>query len=288
MTARPSGSLTLDLVDTHQHLWDLDRFPYTWCASIPILNRTFGVGDYSGASAGLGITKTVFVECDVDEPNALAEARLVQELAGRHPSIAGIVAGGRPERDGFRAHLEQLARLDRVRGVRRILHTQPDGLSQVRGFAENLRLLPDFGYSFDLCVLARQLPLAIGLVRQCPQVSFVLDHCGVPDIRGGALDPWRAHMAELAALPNVTCKISGLVAYANPENLAAEVLRPWFEHVLSIFGWERVVWGGDWPVCTLATSLAAWVGFTHELTRGASDGQRAKLFRANAERVYRL
>src|SRR5271154_2101632 len=106
----------MNLVDTHQHLWDLDRFSYSWCASIPVLNRTFSYSDYLRASAGLGITKTVFVECDVDEPNALAEARLVQELAGQHPSIAGIVASGRPERGGFRAHLEQLACLERVRG----------------------------------------------------------------------------------------------------------------------------------------------------------------------------
>ncbi len=278
----------MDLVDTHQHLWDLDRFSYSWCASIPVLNRSFGYSDYLRASAGLGITKTVFVECDVDEPNALAEARLVQELAGQHPSIAGIVAGGRPERDGFRAHLEQLARLERVRGLRRILHTQADGLSQVAGFAENLRLLPEFGYSFDLCVLARQLPLAISLVRQCPKVSFILDHCGVPDIRGGALDPWRADVAEMAALPNVTCKISGLVSYADPEKLTAEVLRSWFDHVISSFGWDRVIWGGDWPVCTLSTSLATWVSFTQELTLRASEGQRVKLFRTNAERVYRI
>jgi predicted TIM-barrel fold metal-dependent hydrolase len=278
----------MDFIDTHQHLWDLERFPYSWCASIPALNRSFGYGDYAAASAGGEIVKTVFVECDVDEPNALAEARMIQELAGRHPSIAGIVAGGRPEQEGFRAHLEQLARLDRVRGVRRVLHTQADALSQTPRFAENLRLLPDFGYSFDLCVLARQLPQATAVVRQCPEVSFILDHCGVPDIRGGARDPWRAHISEIAALPNVTCKISGLVAYAEAKTLSSEVLRPWFEHVISQFGWDRVVWGGDWPVCTLATPLAWWLGATRELTRDAGEGQRERLFRLNAERVYRI
>ena len=216
----------MGLVDTHQHLWDLDRFPYSWCASIPVLNRSFRFGDYAAASAGEGIVKTVFVECDVDEPNALAEARMIQELAGRHPSIAGIVAGGRPEHEGFPAHLERLARLDRVRGVRRVLHTQADGLSQTPRFAENLRLLPGFGYSFDLCVLARQLPQATALVRQCPEVSFILDHCGVPDIRGGARDPWRTHLAELAALPNVTCKISGLVAYAEAKTFRPKPFAP--------------------------------------------------------------
>jgi predicted TIM-barrel fold metal-dependent hydrolase len=278
----------VDLVDTHQHLWDLGRFTYSWCAGIPVLNRSFHFADYEAASAGLGIVKTVFVECDVDEPNALAEARMIQELAHRHPSIAGIVASGRPESEGFRGHLQELAKLTRVRGLRRVLHTQPDGLSQEPRFAKNLRLLPEFGLSFDVCVLARQLPQAIALVRSCPEVSFILDHCGVPDIRGGALDPWRDHIAELAALPNVACKVSGLVAYADPATVSAGVLRPWFEHVLAQFGWDRVVWGGDWPVCTIAATLARWVEVTRELTRHASELQRAGLFHGNAERLYRI
>ncbi len=278
----------MDMIDTHQHLWDLERFPYSWCAEIPALNRSFRFSDYAAASAGLGITKTVFVECDVDEPNALAEARMIQELSDSHPSIGGIVASGRPEREGFRAHLEQLSRLPAVRGFRRILHTQPDGLSQEPLFAENLRLLPEFGFSFDLCVLARQLPIAIDLVRRCPEVSFILDHCGVPDIKAGALEPWRSHIAEMAAHPNVACKISGLVAYADRAAWSAGVLRPWFEHVLEQFGWDRVVWGGDWPVCTATATLAQWVGATRELTRDADELQRAKLFRRNAERIYRV
>jgi len=85
------------LVDTHQHLWDLAQFPYTWCTGIPALNRSFSQADYTAAADGLGIVKTVFMECDVDEPHVLAEALHVQSLAGRDPSIAGIVAGCRPE-----------------------------------------------------------------------------------------------------------------------------------------------------------------------------------------------
>jgi predicted TIM-barrel fold metal-dependent hydrolase len=278
----------VDLIDTHQHLWDLKRFPYSWCASIPALNQSFRLEDYVRASSGLGITKTVFVECDVDDPHALEEARVIQSVADEHVSIAGIVASARPEREGFRDHLEQLVRLKKVRGIRRVLHTQPDDLPQRAGFGENLNLLPDFGLSFDLCVLARQLPQAIALVRRCPKVSFILDHCGVPDIRSGAMDPWRAHISDLADFPNVVCKISGLVAYADPKTLTPDVLKPWFEHVVSRFGWDRLVWGGDWPVCTLSTSLAEWVRATRELTQAASESDRARLFHANASRVYRL
>jgi len=276
------------LLDTHQHLWDLRQFPYSWCAGIPALNRSFLPADYAAAAAGLDITKTVFMEGDVDEPHALAEARHVQALTDRHPLIAGIVASGRPEHDGFRVHLEQLAQLPRVRGLRRVLHTQPDGLSRQPRFAANLRLLAEFGLTFDLCVLARQLPVGLALVRECPGVTFVLDHCGVPDVKARALDPWREQIRQLAALPNVVCKISGLVVYADPATWSVDDLRPWVEHVLEQFGWDRVVWGGDWPVCTLAAPLARWVEAIRALTGSASAEQQAKLFHRNAERIYRV
>lgn len=278
----------MHLVDTHQHLWDLNEFPYSWCAGIPQLNHSFQMGDYETAASGLEITKTIFMECDVDEPHALAEARHVQRLADANPLIAGIVASGRPEQDGFRAHLEQLARLPKVRGVRRVLHTQPDALSAEPRFVEHLRLLSEFGYTFDLCVLARQLPRATALVDACPGVSFVLDHCGVPDVKARAFEPWRADLTELSRRPNVACKISGLVAYADPASWTVAELQPWVAHVLATFGWDRVVWGGDWPVCTLSATLRQWVEATHALTDSATDEQRAKLFHRNAERIYRV
>jgi predicted TIM-barrel fold metal-dependent hydrolase len=172
--------------------------------------------------------------------------------------------------------------------VRRVLHTQPDGLSGDALFSQNLRLLPKFGFTFDLCVLARQLPQAVGLVGRCPEVSFVLDHCGVPDVRAGALEPWKSNIAELASFPNVACKISGLVAYADPKTWSAEVLRPWVEHVLEEFGWDRVVWGSDWPVCTLSSTLAQWAAATRSLVAKADQLEQSKLFSRNAERIYRI
>jgi predicted TIM-barrel fold metal-dependent hydrolase len=278
----------MHLVDTHQHLWDLTRFPYTWCAGIPPLNRSFLLRDYVAAAEGLKITKTIFMECDVDEPHALAEARTIQVLADENPLIAGIVASGRPEKSGFREHLVQLSALPKLRGVRRVLHTQPDELSTNPLFVKNVRRLAEFGLTFDLCVLARQLPRAIALVEACPAVTFVLDHCGVPDVKARAVEPWATDMARLAQHPNVTCKISGLVAYADPTQWTVADLEPFVGHVLTCFGWDRVVWGGDWPVCTLSATLRRWVDATQGLLQEASDAQRAKLYHANAERIYRV
>ena len=280
----------MQLVDTHQHFWDLRQFPYSWCRGIRALNRSFSYDDYIEASRGLGISKTIFMECDVDGPHALAEAQHIQALAEKHPLIAGIVASGRPEGDeaAFRHHLEQLSRLSKLRGFRRVLHTQPDELSQQPGFARNVRVLAEFGLTFDLCVLARQLPIAVALVRQCPEVSFILDHCGVPDVKGRDIYPWRTHLSQLAEFPNVVCKISGLVAYADPTDWTVDDLRPWVNHAVKNFGWDRVLWGGDWPVCTLAAPLSRWVEVSHELTADGSEEQRAQFFHGNAERIYRV
>jgi len=276
------------LIDTHQHLWDLRQFPYSWCAGIPLLNRNFLLDDYLAAAKDTGIEKTIFVECDVDEPHALAEARHIQLLAEKNPMIAGIVGGGRPERKDFPDHLDALLKLRKLRGLRRVLHVVPDEISQSALFAENIRRLAQHHLTFDICVLARQLPLAIALATRCPQVQFILDHCGVPDVKGRAFEPWSSRLKELAALSNVACKISGLIAYANTKHWTPEDLRPWAERAVDYFGWDRVVWGGDWPVCNLTASLKQWIGAAEHLFSSATELQRAQLFYKNAERIYHV
>lgn len=277
----------MDLIDTHQHLWDLSRFPYRWCQGIPQLNRSFLPQDYTAAAAGTGITRTVFMECDVDSPFQLDEARAVAEVADSGSwTIAGIVASGRPESPSFESHLDALSAVPKVRGLRRVLHTQPDELSQTPLFAKNVRLLAQRNYTFDLCLQARQLHLGEALARACPEVTFIVDHCGVPDVKSGAIAPWRESMKALAALPNVTCKLSGIVAYGAGPDPAA--LRPWFETCIELFGWNRVVWGSDWPVCSLGAPLATWVELTKSFVSTSSPENRAALFSTNAIRIYRL
>lgn len=278
----------MHLVDTHQHLWDLRQFPYSWCAGIPTLNRSFSLDDYRAAASGTGIAKTVFMECDVDDPHQLGEAQHVQRLADAHPLICGIVASGRPENAGFREHLAALAQLPKLRGIRRVLHVVRDDFCLEPRFAENLRLLPEFGLTFDLCALPRQLANVRTLAERCPDVTFILDHVGVPDVKARMDEPWRTGLARLAELPNVNCKISGLVAYADTATWTDDDLCPYFDHAVACFGWNRLVWGGDWPVCTLSASLARWVEATHALTATATPEQRALLYHRNAERLYRV
>jgi predicted TIM-barrel fold metal-dependent hydrolase len=286
----------MEIIDTHQHLWDLDQFPYSWTAGQPALKRSFRPSDYNEATRDLTVAKSVHVEADVDEDFMLEETLHVLSLARSDGNpIAGVVAAARPEYDSFREYLDQIAGQRLLKGVRRLLHTQPDRLSTATTFVENVKSLEDYGLTFDVCVLARQLPLAINLVRQCPNVEFILDHCGNPNLRSdageGEFDEWRANLREISGLPNIVCKISGILVntdLAGPQKWTAETLRPAVEHVIACFGWDRVMFGSDWPVCVLAASFGQWVETLALLTQDAGAENQRKLFYENAVRVYRL
>jgi len=279
----------MQIVDTHQHLWDLSLFRYSWLDTLPELNRSFRMPDYLAAARGLNVVKSVHLEADVDEPYLLDETRHLLALADQSDNpLEGIVACGRPESGDFKSYLDKIAGHRRLKGIRRVLHTQPDETGQGMTFINNVAALSSYGLSFDICVLARQLPIAIKLVSKCPDVVFVLDHCGVPQVKEKNLDPWRAHITEIARFPNVSCKISGLVAYADPKQWTSEDLRPFVEHVIANFGWDRVLFGSDWPVCTLSASYQQWVKSLQGITQGAGKVNQRKLFHDNAIRVYRL
>jgi len=272
------------IVDTHCHLVYPDRLRYPWLDSVPALNRPFPVETYLKQARQVGITDTIHMEVDVAPVDMEAETALVTGLSG----IAAAIPSCRPEGPGFAAYLERAAANPKVKGFRRVLHTEPDDLADSPGFAENVARLGRHGLTFDLCALPRQLPVVAGLVGKCPDVQFILDHCGIPDVKGGGLDPWRGHIRELAAMPNVACKISGVVAYGNPEGWTVDDLRPFVDHVIARFGFDRLVWGSDWPVCTLTADLGRWVAASHALVAHAGTGERARLFGENAVRLYRL
>lgn len=279
----------MQIVDTHQHLWDTELFRYSWLSSVPSLNRSFRMPDYLTATKGLNVVKSVHLEADVDEPYMLDETRHILALADQPDNpLEGVVACGRPESKSFQAYLDQIAGHPKLKGIRRVLHTQPDDVGQDATFIRNVAALAGYKLSFDICVLARQLPVAIQLVSKCRDVAFVLDHCGVPQVKERNLDPWRAHIAEIAKFPNVSCKVSGIVAYAEPAIWTTEDLRPFIDHVIASFGWDRVLFGSDWPVCTLSASYQQWVEALQAITQAAGEVNQRKLFHGNAIRVYRL
>lgn len=278
------------IVDTHLHIWNLDRLRYPWLASVPLLNKNHLIEDYVRACGPVEVAKMVFLQCECDPAQFQREAEWVAEVAKVDPRIRGIVPWA-PLEKGVAVE-EELARLGAdplVKGIRRIIQFEPDQNFCLRpDFVRGVRLLPKYGLTFDLCINHTQLANTIALVRQCPQVTFVLDHIAKPDIKAGRLDPWRAELRELAGLPNVWCKLSGLVTEADHARWTPADLRPYIDHTIACFGFDRVMFGGDWPVAAQATDYPRWVDTLDAAVAGASVDEVRKLYVTNAERFYRV
>jgi len=278
----------MNVTDTHVHVWDLSRYSYSWTNAVPLLNRSFLIEEYDDTTRNVEISKVVLVEANVDEPHIAAETGYLLALADRDPRIAGIVAGGRPEANEFAKYLDEIAGHGKLKGIRRVLYTQPDELGESGLFAQNIRRLEQYRLSFDLCVLDHQLPVAISLVKACPAVSFILDHCGCPQPKGKGFDVWSERIEQIAGFTNVACKISGLVGYTGHNDWSVEDVRLRVDWVVHCFGWDRLVFGSDWPVCTLSTGPGEWVDVMCALIRVQSESNRRKLLSENAKRLYHL
>lgn len=274
-------------IDAHMHFWDQAILrPYTWLHEVPAIAHRHAPETIQAEAGGDLPEKIIFVECGAPW---LEEVRWVEQLASREPRLAGMVAkmavDAGPQ---TAADIEELRRHTLVRGVRH--HFEHEALDYCArpAFIAGVRLLAGAGLSFDLCCKHPQLPAVIELVRSCPQVSFILDHGGKPGIRAGLLDPWREHIRTLAALPNVVCKLSGLVTEADHRQWTPDQLRPYVAHLLETFGPARLLFGGDWPVVKLACGYTRWLALARQFTAGLTPEQQAAVFHGNATRVYRL
>ncbi|SLN47001.1 Amidohydrolase [Pseudoruegeria aquimaris] len=277
------------LFDTHLHLIYPERLSYPWLADFAALNRPSTFDAYRVLAGRLGITGCLHMEVDVAESQIAAETDLVEELMASEGSLMrGAISSCRPESEGFAAFLEAARARPAIKGFRRVLHVVDDDLSTTPLFRDNVKRLSGTGLTFDLCVQPRQHGIAAALVDHCPDVTFILDHCGVPDIAGGTFEAWQAGMRALAERPNVVAKISGVVAYGDAERWSLADLRPYVEATAEAFGPERLVWGSDSPVCNLGGGLPTWVAATHALTAGWSAAERTALYAGNARRIWNL
>jgi L-fuconolactonase len=282
--------LDFPIIDSHIHLLEPKRFGYAWAEGAPALKRDWTPDDLVRAVKPYQIEGFVFVEVDVDMPQYLDEADWVEEIAERDSRLKGAVVCLPLERGAaIEPEIARVAALKTTRGVRRLIQNQADPEFMLRpAFLEALKLLPKYKLSFDICIFHTQLANTIEMVRRCPEVSFVLDHIGKPGIKDGLVEPWKRRIAELAQLPNVVCKLSGVTTEAEHSSWTPAQLRPYIEHVIDVFGIERILYGGDWPVSELAGDYLQWLTTLEQATTDLSEGERRNLFRDNAIRVYRL
>ncbi len=284
----------MELTDTHVHLLHPEQFTYAWCAGSRVLDRAFRLDDYRTASSSVATVRVrslVFMEGDVPAAQQEAETAYFSRPEygeGPAPAVGAVIAGAWPESDDFPERLERYAREPRIRGLRRVLHTQPDDLCTAPGFAANLRRLPAYGFTFDLCLRPHLLRAAAQLADRCPDTVLVLDHAGVPDQAGGDLTTWREGIRLIAARPNVVCKFSGLASLCDPRQPLTAQVRPCFDLMLECFGPARMMWGSDWPLCDLTFGLGPWLETSAALLDPLPLAEREAIAHGTARRIYRL
>lgn len=288
----------IPVVDTHQHLWSVERMMPPWLAGADeILRQEYLSDQYRLATKGLDVS-SIYMEVDMAPADHVAEADSILKLIDNKESATrAAVLGGRPADAGFKQYILRFEDVAAVKGVRQVLQTSaPRGFCLTEEFVDGMKALGRQNLVFDICIRPGELADAEKLIGSVPETRFVLDHCGNADPKAflatgaGAwhdADQWKRDIEKIAGHKNVLCKISGIVARA-PEGWSPKDLAPIVNHCLDSFGPQRVVFGSDWPVCRLRASLLDWVAALHEIISPRPEEEQAALWNGNASRFYQL
>ncbi len=272
-------------IDSHQHFWQYHPAEYGWMQADWPIRRDFLPADLAPVLRAHQLDGCVAVQAR----QSLEESRWLLKLAEGSPIIRGVVGWVDLCASDVGRQLEELGAHPKFVGVRHVVQDEPDDGFMLRAdFQRGIAALPAFGLTYDLLVFPRQLPAAIALARKFPGQPFVLDHLAKPPIKDGALSPWREQIQELARLPNVRCKVSGLVTEADWQAWRADDFKPYLEVAFEAFGPDRLMYGSDWPVCLLAGKYERVFGLLEDYTRPLGADARAKFFGENAAQFYGL
>ena len=279
----------MKIIDAHAHVWDVENLSYPWIESGSEFDRVFSFDDYRAATKAAPIEKMVLVECDADPSMSMREVQWFEELSTIDSRVQGIVGHLHlTDNPSFDADLDLMASRPLVRGVRHNIQGNESNFALQQPFVNGVKEVGRRGLHFELCLTHDQLAETIDLVKLCPDTSFVLDHCAKPGIRDGGKEPWLTDMKNLSALPNVVCKISGLLTEADWEHWTQEEVLWYAENAAEVFGGSRIMFGSDWPVNEVAGGFSKWYELTRSLTSSWSPADRDSFYFNNAEGVYRL
>jgi len=283
---QPNRCMQTPIVDAHLHLWDIERLSYPWLESVPDINRNFTIADYLEDSKQTSPAAMVFVQCECESSKYKDEIKFISEIAVHEKRIKGIVCWFPLERTSAADEMNELVKNPLIRGIRRL--EEFPSIYKDSTFVENLGLLHTHSLSFDICLKSPQLPAAISLVNKQPDVKYMLDHLGKPAIKSGEFEQWKACVKDLASNPNVFCKLSGMVTEADHDSWNIADLRPYFSYAVAQFGFDRLVFGSDWPVVKLASSYQNWMDTFLALCGEYDEYDVEKMLYHNALKFYKL
>ena len=272
------------VIDAHQHLWDPTRRDYPWMRGLPELHRPILERDLGSATDGTEVSASIVVQATSSDD----ETDWLLEVAAQSALIVGVVGWVDLAQDGVGDRLAELKARGALCGIRHQVEdeTDPDWLTRP-SVVGGLRAVAEAGLVYDLLIRRTAGAAAIAAAQQVPELTFVVDHLAKPDIAGGEWDDWRDQLADLAALPNVSCKLSGLLTEASPR-WREEHLERYLLEAVDLFGAERCLFGSDWPVSLLRADYSEVIALTDAATSRLSASERLKIFRDTAARLYRL
>jgi L-fuconolactonase len=282
--------MSSDCVDAHQHFWRYSPHTHAWIDdSMAVLKRDFLPSDLESLLIANGFGGCLAVQAQQDA----AETEWLLALAEEHGFIRGVVGWVDLLALNVEGDLERLSQRPKLRGVRHIVQSEPDGFMAGAAFRRGIAALERCGLTYDVLIYERQIPEAIELVRAFPRQPFVIDHIAKPDINSHTtgrtnIDAWRTGMQALARQGNVYCKLSGMVTEADWNNWSPADFAPYIEVVLEAFTPERCMIGSDWPVCTLAGSYGSVTGLVLDYIARLSPREQAAVYGGSAMEAYRL
>jgi len=276
------------LIDSHQHFWQIGKHGHEWpTRELQPIYRDFGVDDFLQESLSVDATGTVAVQSQPSD----ADTDWLLQLAPQHSLIKGVVGWVNMESPGSVLRLQALAKHDKFKGVRPMLQSLPDNNWILRESVQAaLAAMVELDLRFDALVFTRHLHAIAELAQRWPKLQIVIDHAAKPPIAQRdpqATQQWRAALANIATFQNVCCKLSGLFTEMSPEQSTDEAV-PYADHVVNVFGTERVMWGSDWPVLKLRDTYPRWHTWVRDRIASLSIAQQELIMSGNAQRFYKL
>jgi L-fucono-1,5-lactonase len=274
------------VVDAHQHFWDLERLEYSWMTpDLAVLRRNYLPEDLTPLLSAAGVDRTIVVQAH----RSLAEAYWLLELAAANDFVCGVVAWAELASPMLAKDLDELQQHAKFKGVRHLLHDEPDDAWMLRPeVVAGLKELERRGIPYDLLVRPQHLKYIPELRERCQRLDLVIDHIAKPLIASRKMDGWAQDIERVAKLPKIWCKLSGMITEAKWNNWTPEDLKPYVTHVVDCFGYDRVMFGSDWPVCKLAGSYERVVDALRTVLGPLSSEINAKVWGRNALEFYQL
>ncbi|HYG18244.1 MAG TPA: amidohydrolase family protein [Ohtaekwangia sp.] len=272
-------------LDAHQHFWKFNAQRDTWITKkMSVIRKDFLPDQIKPLLDRHHIAGCISVQADQSED----EIAFLLSLAEQHRFIRGVVGWVDLRSENLADRLAHFSQFKKLKGFRHVVQGEPKGFLSDPAFIRGVKLLAQFGYTYDLLIYHHQLEEAVVFLEQVPEVRVVVDHIAKPSIATKAYAPWAAGMAAVAAFPNVSCKLSGMVTEAPWDNWKPGDFTPYLDRVFNVFGAQRLMYGSDWPVCLLAGSYKQQYDIVSAYIKELSVTEKLAILGENARRFYNI